>query len=294
MRKYFILFLFAIFSLTAVAQQKIALLEPRVGEGSTVVSGMEKAMVRGELRKALVNFSGYEAITRADIDQMMQEQNFQRTGMVSSSQIKKLGEMSGADSICVATLTKSNTEFYLEAYLIHLESGKMSNPASQYGELVNGKLANMFPACQALANELLEKNKSQQNTILRQHNIQEKDDVEEQVSEEPEEDGVAFIVVESMPEFPGGENALRSYLEKNLRYPVIAQENGIQGRVYCQLIVNKDGSISNVKVVRSGGDLSLDKEAIRLIRSMPNWIPGRQRGETVRVKYTMPINFRLE
>ena len=154
MRKLFIILLSAL-SLTAVAQQTIALLEPRVGDGSSDVTGLERNMVRGELRKALVNLDGFDAITRADIDQMMKEQNFQRTGMVSAAQIKKLGEMSGADYICVSTLTKSNAEFYLEAYLIHLETGKMSNPASQYGELVNGKLANLFPACQALAKELV-------------------------------------------------------------------------------------------------------------------------------------------
>lgn len=156
MRQILVILMSVLF-LTSFAQekQKIALLEPRVGEGSTAVSGMEKAIVRGELRKAMVNFAGFEAITRTDIDQMMKEQNFQRTGMVSDDQIKKLGELSGADYICVSTLTKSNTEFYLEAYLIHLESGTMTNPAAQYGELSNGSLANMLPVCQALARELL-------------------------------------------------------------------------------------------------------------------------------------------
>lgn len=139
----------------AVAQnKKIALLEPRAGEG-TVVSGMEKAMVRGELRKAIVNHTGYEAFTRSDIDQLMNEQGFQRTGNVSDEDIHKLGEMSGADYICVSTLNKSNTEFYLEAYLIDIESGAISNPASQFGELVEGKLSNMLPVCQSLAQELL-------------------------------------------------------------------------------------------------------------------------------------------
>lgn len=156
MRQILVILMSVLF-LTSFAQekQKIALLEPRVGEGSTAVSGMEKAMVRGELRKAMVNFAGFEAITRTDIDQMMKEQNFQRTGMVSDEQIKKLGELSGADYICVSTLTKSNTEFYLEAYLIHLKSGTMTNPAAQYGELSDGNLANMLPVCQALAQELL-------------------------------------------------------------------------------------------------------------------------------------------
>ena len=155
MKKLLIILLSAL-SLTAFAQQKIALLEPRAGEGSTTISGMEKAMVRGELRKAIVNQPGYEAFTRADIDQLMKEQDFQRTGNVSEADIHKMGEMSGADYICVSTLTKSNTEFYLEAYLIHLESGRMSNPASQYGELTDGKLANMLPVCEALARELLD------------------------------------------------------------------------------------------------------------------------------------------
>lgn len=141
-------------SLYATAQ-KIALIEPRPGEGSTAISGMEKAMVRGELRKAIVNHTGFEAFTRADIDQLMQEQDFQRTGNVSEEDIHKMGEMSGADYLCISTLNKSESEFYLEAYLINVETGAISNPASQYGELVNGKLANMLPVCQALAQELL-------------------------------------------------------------------------------------------------------------------------------------------
>lgn len=116
--------------------------------------------------------------------------------------------------------------------------------------------------------------------------------VEAPVEEEEEE--VVFVVVETMPEFPGGQQALFKYLSENVRYPVIAQENGIQGRVICQFVVNKDGAIVDVEVVRSGGDPSLDKEAIRVIKSMPKWNPGKQRGKAVRVKYTVPVNFRLQ
>jgi len=116
--------------------------------------------------------------------------------------------------------------------------------------------------------------------------------VEAPVEEEEEE--VVFVVVESMPEFPGGQQALFKYLSENVKYPVIAQENGIQGRVICQFVVNKDGSIVDVEVVRSGGDPSLDKEAIRVIKSMPKWKPGKQRGKAVRVKYTVPVNFKLQ
>ena len=116
--------------------------------------------------------------------------------------------------------------------------------------------------------------------------------VEAPVEEEEEE--VIFVVVESMPEFPGGQQALFKYLAENVKYPVIAQENGIQGRVICQFVVNKDGSIVDVVAVRSSGEPSLDKEAIRVIQSMPKWKPGKQRGKPVRVKYTVPVNFRLQ
>ena len=112
--------------------------------------------------------------------------------------------------------------------------------------------------------------------------------------EEEEEEEVVFVVVEKMPEFPGGQQALFKYLSENVKYPVIAQENGIQGRVICQFVVNRDGSIVDVEVVRSGGDPSLDKEAIRVIKSMPKWKPGQQRGKPVRVKYTVPVNFKLQ
>lgn len=116
----------------------------------------------------------------------------------------------------------------------------------------------------------------------------------EEVKEEEEDEQVVFVIVESMPEFPGGQQALFKYLSENVKYPVIAQENGIQGRVICQFVVNKDGSIVDVEVARSAGDASLDKEAVRVIKSMPKWKPGQQRGKAVRVKYTVPVNFKLQ
>lgn len=114
-----------------------------------------------------------------------------------------------------------------------------------------------------------------------------------QVKVEEEDTEVIFMVVESMPSFPGGDAALFKYLSDNIRYPVIAQESGIQGRVICQFVVNRDGSIVDIEVVRSV-DRSLDAEAVRVIQNMPRWTPGKQRGKTVRVKYTLPVNFRLQ
>ena len=111
--------------------------------------------------------------------------------------------------------------------------------------------------------------------------------------EEEEASNEIFMVVEEMPEFPGGTSELMSYLSKSIKYPVVAQENGIQGRVTVAFVVNKDGSIVDAEVVR-GIDASLDKEALRVINSMPNWKAGKQRGKPVRVKYTLPVNFRLQ
>ncbi|MBO4689648.1 MAG: energy transducer TonB [Paludibacteraceae bacterium] len=111
--------------------------------------------------------------------------------------------------------------------------------------------------------------------------------------DDDEDDDVVFQVVEKMPEFQGGTQALFKYLSENVKYPANAQENGIQGRVICQFVVNKNGSIVDVEVVRSGGDPSLDEEAIRVIKAMPKWIPGKQRGKNVRVKYSLPVNFKL-
>ncbi len=99
-----------------------------------------------------------------------------------------------------------------------------------------------------------------------------------------------FQVVEDMPTFPGDIN---KWLGKNVKYPVIAQENNIQGRVTVQFVIERDGSITDVKVLR-GVDPSLDKEAVRVVKSMPKWKPGKQRGKPVRVSYTVPINFRLQ
>ena len=102
-----------------------------------------------------------------------------------------------------------------------------------------------------------------------------------------------FDVVEQMPSFPGGPSALMEWLSNNVKYPVVAQENGVQGRVVVSFVVERVGSITDVKVVR-GVDPSLDKEASRVVRAMPRWIPGKQNGSAVRVKYNVPVAFRLQ
>ena len=109
---------------------------------------------------------------------------------------------------------------------------------------------------------------------------------------EPEPEKV-FDMVEQMPQFPGGQAEMMQFISKNMKYPTIAQENGTQGRVTCQFVVGADGRVRDVNVLR-GVDPYLDKEAVRVIMSMPKWIPGKQNGKAVSVKYTIPVVFRLQ
>jgi protein TonB len=119
--------------------------------------------------------------------------------------------------------------------------------------------------------------------------------VEEIAQPEPkhEEENKVFDVVEQMPSYPGGMGALMSWLSQNIKYPTVAAENGISGRVIVQFVVERDGSITDVRVAR-GVDPYLDKEATRVVKMMPNWIPGKQNGSPVRVKYTVPVVFKLQ
>ncbi len=115
--------------------------------------------------------------------------------------------------------------------------------------------------------------------------------VQMQEEEEVEEEEV-FYIVENMPEFPGGDVALRTYIAQNVKYPEIAKENGLSGKVFVQFVINQKGEVQDVKIAR-GVDPALDKEAIRVVQNLPKWKPGSQRGKPVKVSYTVPINFQL-
>jgi protein TonB len=113
-----------------------------------------------------------------------------------------------------------------------------------------------------------------------------------EIEEEPEEPEI-FTVVEQQPEFPGGQGELLAYLGKNISYPPIAQENGIEGTVVVRFVVNETGGISDIQIIRDIGG-GCGKEAVRVVKSMPKWKPGRQRGKAVKVYFTLPVRFKLE
>lgn len=144
--------------------------------------------------------------------------------------------------------------------------------------------------------EIVEDNKELTNEVKVENteadaNTQIQAPIEVQQEEENEE-VVNFYVIEEKPEFPGGEAAMFQWIAKNVKYPEIAKENSVQGKVFVQFVIGKEGKVTDVQVVR-GVDPSLDKEAVRIIQSMPAWKPGKQRGKPVKVSFQLPINFKL-
>jgi len=127
--------------------------------------------------------------------------------------------------------------------------------------------------------------------------VEQNEVIEEYVAPEVVEEEVVeqeiFQIVEEMPQFPGGEQKLMEFVAKNIKYPQIARETGIQGRVFVGFVVEPDGSISNVKLLRGIGG-GCDEEAMRVIKSLPKWKPGKQRGKAVRVSYQIPVFFKLQ
>ena len=154
-----------------------------------------------------------------------------------------------------------------------------------------------FVKCQG-NNEAIEKTApnietTEEENVQKQGAEQDVNDEQQNYNTSQESQEKVYDVVEEMPSFPGGQSALIQYLGNNIQYPVEAQENGVQGRVIVNFVVEDDGSISRVKVAKSA-DPALDREAMRVVESMPKWIPGKQNGECVRVRYSVPVVFRLE
>lgn len=127
--------------------------------------------------------------------------------------------------------------------------------------------------------------------------VEQNEVIEEYVAPEVEEEEIKeeeiFVIVEEMPSFPGGDVKMMEYLAKNIKYPQMARESGIQGRVFINFVVEPDGHVSNVKVIRGIGG-GCDEEAVRVVKAMPKWKAGKQRGKAVRVSYNLPVNFRLQ
>jgi protein TonB len=134
----------------------------------------------------------------------------------------------------------------------------------------------------------------EEDLVIDDQTVDETTEIEfiEETAEDVMEEEI-FTIVQDMPSFPGGDGAMLSYLGKNIKYPTLAKESGIQGTVYVTFVVEKDGAVSNVKVLRGIGG-GCDEEAIRVVKSMPRWTPGKQRGKPVKVQYNLPCRFVLQ
>lgn len=156
MKKILFILLFCMLGVMASAEEvKMALLQPLTTPGSTACNPMEISMVRGELRKAFGWQSDFQVLTRLDVDAMLKEQGFQRSGMVDDNQRKQVGIMTGAQYICVSSITKYGTQLYIEAYLVDVETGQMTNPATQYANVKNDDYSTLPASCNELAKEML-------------------------------------------------------------------------------------------------------------------------------------------
>ena len=155
MKKLFVFVFTCFFLITKGEVVKMALLQPRIDQGSTPVNAIERNMVRGELRNSFTWQSSFQVLTRTDVDLLVEEHGFQKSGMVADDQRKQIGVMTGAQYICVSTLTKYQTQLYIEAYLINIETGEQTNAASQYINLVNNDFSALPDACNKLAEAML-------------------------------------------------------------------------------------------------------------------------------------------
>lgn len=165
MRQTLLAILCILGTIVTANEKKLALLQPRVAEGSDTCKTMEINMVRGELRKSLGWQSDFQVLTRIDVDLMLEEHGFQRSGIVDEDQRRRLGVMTGAQYICVSTITKFGTQLYIEAYFVDIETGQMTNPATQFANIKNGDYSMLATSCNALAREMLGNVESKQSDI---------------------------------------------------------------------------------------------------------------------------------
>lgn len=270
--KHIILYIVILFHLPLYAQsdgvKRVAVLE--IIDKEQVFSRGVKTLVRSKLTYALTNISGYECYERIDVASILNELDFQKTGMVSDNQIKSIGKMNGVDFILISEIAKIDSEqIVISAKIVGVENAKLENSAT----IVSSVGADILEKrCRELA-----------KTLLGITSLTEIFD-----------DNTPLYISEIMPVFQGGGvETFQMWVMNHLEYPEVAKENGIQGRVILEFIVERNGTLTNVKILKSP-DPILSNEAIRVLNSSPLWVPGKQRNRPVRVKFTLPIIFSLK
>lgn len=273
------------------AQKKVAILPTSTRDG-VALKQMEASILRGAMQSKFSSNVKFEPLTRTNFEGILEEYNFQSSGLVDDIQRTQIGNLSGADYICTTYITKDQEYIYLEASLINVETGRITGQSTvfskitgQYYDLLNNSAGELIE--ELIKNDVSDMVSDSNLVIAKRKAFIHS----EQYSEE--EEAIPFQLVEEKPSFQGGDaNAFSKWVNAHLAYPEIAKENGVQGRITTQFSVFPDGRVGNVRVLK-GVDPSLDKEAIRVISLSPRWKPGKQRDRTVKVTYTFPVNFQL-
>jgi TonB family C-terminal domain len=277
MKKLFItiiVVIVSIFGIQAQEKMKIAVMNFTVGEGvdEAVAKGLSDALTKSLSKTGKFTIVEREQLYQAIVD-MGVENPYSGVELLTYI-CKRLG----VKSVLIGVINSDTTfdKYNFDISIINIERGKITyttGVSRDKNKSSNKKYRKLVPK---LAEKLLKK--------------LERESVEILIGDSTEN---TFQIIETMPSFPGGEHALNQYLAKNIKYPVDAMISGIQGRVICQFVVNKEGLIVDIDVIRSVNP-SLDKEAVRVIEGMPKWNPGIKNGEPINVRYTMPISFRMQ
>jgi|SRR5690554_49316 len=243
---------------------------------------------RGYYKQLLMNqFTGEQILITNNFNYSMIKNRIKMMSKIKSSKIASLKYLPGLLLAVILTLVFACEQKEVSDPTIGTESGVLNLTIIDEDQLkIEGNAADIERVTRMMSgsNEFDLKNDSNGYLVLlKKKNIPRVLTGDEQI----------FFIVEDMPEFPGGESALRQFIANNIKYPEVAQQNGIEGRVYVTFVVDNEGNIANAKIAR-GVDPSLDMEALRVVNSLPKWKPGYQRGQPVNVSYTVPINFALQ
>lgn len=247
--------------------KRVAILDI-IDRENAVADGV-KMLISGKLSFAITNIPGYEGYDRVDIAAIMDEQKFQRTGLVDDSQIKQLGIMTGADYVLVTEVAKlDDREIVIASKILDVESAKIENAADVRTSV---DVNTMEAKCRELAKKLFRWTPAAESI----------------------KSDIPFVSVEQMPMFQGGDaNAFLRWVNKNVIYPQAAIENNIYGRVTVKFVIRKDGALADIEILDSP-DKILSDAAIEVLGRSPEWEPGRQNGLAVDVQLTMPVVFKL-
>lgn len=299
---YFIIgcLLFSCFCRAQVSGASVAIMPVSI-EGE-IISEMDKRMIQSSVQDVLVGSGKWQILTRSEVDKIIDEYKFQASGIVNDSECISIGSMLSAGYVCSLSLNNEQKYSFMSISMISVHTGRIYHYS--YRLLKDASPASINSCAKELARDVLAMWGEKRHVLP-------SDFVEvaifgdyanqEVVEEKVEEEAIPFLLVEEKPRFQGGDaNTFSKWVNQRLVYPEIAKELGVQGRVTIEFTIEKDGSVTQIRVlqnkfnrIKRAAIEGLVKEAVRVVSMSPKWTPGMQRGRAVPVTYTFPIEFWL-